>query len=147
MPPPASPGATPRSVSGHLAEILRFGMVGALGFLVDTAVLYAGLWFGLGLYAGRLVSYLVAASFTWALNRRFTFRSRSAPSAGEWLRFLGANAVGGLANLGIYTMLVAGLARVAAHPVIAVAAGSLGGLLLNYLLSRSLVFRDRTARG
>src|SRR5580658_9422815 len=84
-----------------LGELARFTSVGALGFVVDSSVLYAGLWVGLGLYAGRLLSYLAAASFTWMLNRRFTFRSSAPPSVREWSRFVAANGVGGLANLAI----------------------------------------------
>jgi putative flippase GtrA len=124
-----------------LGELARFTAVGALGFVVDSSVLYAGLWAGLGLYAGRVLSYIAAASFTWFLNRRFTFRSLEPVSVGEWLRFLAVNAVGGIANLGVYAALVARLATCAAHPVLAVAAGSLAGLLINFGLSRYAVFR------
>ena len=54
--------------SRTLVQFLRFGVVGTLGFLVDTAVLYLGLALGLGLYLGRAISYLAAASANWALN-------------------------------------------------------------------------------
>jgi hypothetical protein len=37
---------------GVLVEFLRFGVVGTIGFVVDTAVLYAGLALGLGFMAG-----------------------------------------------------------------------------------------------
>ena len=41
---------------GVLMEFLRFGVVGTIGFVVDTAVLYAGLALGLGLYCGCALS-------------------------------------------------------------------------------------------
>ena len=39
--------------SRTLLQFLRFGVVGTVGFVVDSAVLYAGLALGLGLYGGR----------------------------------------------------------------------------------------------
>jgi putative flippase GtrA len=129
---------TDRNIRG---EFVRFALVGAIGFVVDSGVLYAGLAVGFGLYFGRLVSYLAAATTTWFLNRHLTFSSSGGAWWREWLRFLAANAVGGLANLAVYTVLVTAIASVAAHPLIAVAAGSLTGLASNFHLSRRLVFR------
>ena len=124
-----------------LGEFARFACIGALGFLVDSGVLYAGLWVGLGLYFGRLVSYLASATFSWYWNRSFTFRSTVAPSIREWLHFLVANAVGGLANLAVYGGLVTRFAVCATYPVLAVGAGAVVGMAFNYTLSRHAVFR------
>jgi putative flippase GtrA len=124
-------------------QLLAFSVVGTIGFAVDAAILYAAMTvLGTGLYVGRAISYLVAATTTWALNRRFTFHGqRSSVRIIEWGRFLAANAVGGLVNYGTYAALVATQPTAAAHPVIGVAAGSLAGLALNFMLSRYLVFR------
>src|SRR3954469_10325600 len=43
-------------------ELLRFGVVGVVGFVVDAAVLIAGIALGLGPWFGRALSYLVAAT-------------------------------------------------------------------------------------
>ena len=123
-----------------MSGLARFTAVGALGFVVDSSVLYAGLAAGLTLYSGRALSYLIAATFTWYCNRRFTFRSKGRDYAREWLRYLLANAVGGAANLGIYAALVASFREVAETPVIAVAAGSATDLIFNFVLSRFVVF-------
>jgi len=127
-----------------ILQFLRFGVVGVAGFLVDAGVLTAMLWLGLGPYAGRVVSYLAAASTTFALNRAWTFRSasREVPVAAQWGRFVLLNLVGFVANYGTYAALVAGTEVVAAHPVIGVAAGSLAGMFLNFGLSRRYVFRE-----
>lgn len=122
-------------------QLLRFSAVGVVGFAVDTAVLYAALGLGAGLYTGRLASYLTAATVTWALNRRFTFReSRSAHLATEWTRFLAVNSVGGTVNYIAYAALVTTLPFVTANPWLGVAAGSLAGLAVNFTLSRRMVF-------
>jgi putative flippase GtrA len=122
-------------------EFLRFGVVGTIGFVVDSAVLYAGLALGLGLYSGRAVSYLAAATTTWALNRAWTFRGRGeAPMARQWALFVAVNLIGFACNYGTYAALVGSVAFAAQHPIVGVAAGSLAGMIGNFLLSRRFVF-------
>jgi putative flippase GtrA len=124
-----------------LLQFGRFGVVGTIGFLVDTAVLYGGMALGLGLYSGRAVSYVAAATTTWGLNRIWTFRGQGGgPVLRQWALFLAVNLVGFACNYGTYAALVASVAFVAQHPVIGVAAGSLAGMIGNFLLSRRFVF-------
>lgn len=127
------------------AEFLRFGTVGVGGFCVDVACVYA-LRGALGLYGAGMVAYFVAASANWALNRVWTFRGRAggaAPSRAhiQWLRFLAVNLVGFALNRGVYSLLVATEPLARAQPIIAVAAGAGAGFLVNFFLSRTLVFR------
>lgn len=127
--------------------LLRFAMVGAAGMPVDWGILQAMVHWGTGPYWGRVISWLGAASFTWAGNRWFTFPARRArglvPGAREWLRFLAANAVGGLVNVGLYSVLV----RFAPPPfsdlTVALVCGVGLGLVFNFALSRVLVFRGQ----
>ena len=122
----------------------RFALVGALGFVVDVGILYSLAALGTGWIAGRLGSWLGAASFTWAVNRRFTFAVAVPPSVREWLAFLAANARGGVVNLGAYYAVITRVAAGAAHPVLGVAAGSIAGLLVNFTLSARVVFQGRS---
>jgi putative flippase GtrA len=124
-----------------LGEFLRFGVVGTIGFLVDTAVVYA-LRGSLGLAGSGLVSYLVAASVTWSLNRTWTFRGHgSGRWYRQWVRFLVVNLAGALLNRGAYLALVLTSPVCAAYPVLAVAAGAVAGMFVNFALARRLVFR------
>jgi putative flippase GtrA len=127
-----------------LAQFARFAVVGVIGFVVDAGTLYAAMAaLSLNLYAGRVVSFLAAASVTWVLNRAWTFRDAPRkPSHRQWLQFVSVNSVGGLVNYGVYAVLVATVALAHRWPVIAVAAGSVSGLSFNFVLSRSLVFRE-----
>ena len=127
-----------------LPQFLRFGVVGTVGFLVDSAMLLTMMALGLGPYGGRVVSYLAAASTTFALNRAWTFRSaaRDAPMAAQWGRFVALNLVGFAANYGTYAALIATVPLVAAYPVLGVAAGSVAGMFLNFGLSRRYVFKE-----
>lgn len=133
------------SSTSHRAEtfrqFLRFGVIGTGGFVVDTSVLYLVMGLvGLDHYSGRGVSWLVAATFTWAMNRRFTF-SDSRPPFRQWLAFLASNAVGGAVNLGVYATMVTFLPVVADHPVLGVAVGAIAGLFFNFSASKWVVFR------
>lgn len=123
-------------------QFLSFAVVGALGFLVDATALQLLLNVaGLDPYSGRLGSFLVAVTFTWAMNRHFTFASEDPRLLREWFRFLSANSLGAGVNLGTYGFLVWAVPLVAAHPVLGVAAGSIAGLSVNFLGSRYFVFR------
>jgi len=126
-------------------QFLLFSIVGVIGFVVDATTLYVALGvLGANLYSGRVLSYLVAATVTWALNRRYTFSAqRSTQPVSEWGRFLAANAVGGVINYLTYAILVTLVPFAARHPVLGVAAGSLAGLTVNFTLSRTVVFRGR----
>lgn len=129
-------------VAGLAQEFLRVGTVGVIGFLVDTGVLYGMLGLGAGLYLGRAVSYVSAATTTWALNRAWTFRGRgTGPVHRQWALFVVVNLGGFVLNYGTYALLVAFVPLVAAHPVLGVAAGSVAGMFSNFFLSRQLVFR------
>jgi putative flippase GtrA len=126
-----------------VAEIFSFTVIGAAGFVVDTSVLYAALYLGLGLYAGRGVSYLAAVTFTWALNSRYTFEQRATASRfRQWRRFAVSQLSGAVVNLGVYASLVQMSRYCADHPVIGVAVGSLMGLMANYLAARRYVFEQ-----
>ena len=125
-----------------LGQFLRFGVVGTAGFLMDAAVLYLMLALGLGPYAGRVVSYLAAATLTFALNRAWTFRAAArAPVARQWGAFVALNLLGFAANYGTYAALIGGSPLVAADPILGVAAGSVAGMFINFAVSRRFVFR------
>ncbi len=124
-----------------LVQFLRFGGVGACGFVVDTAVVYASRGW-LGLYGAGMLSFCLAATTTWALNRVWTFRGRgSGPAHRQLVLFMAANAIGFVLNRGAYVALIATSPFCAANPVLAVAAGALAGMFSNFTMSRRLVFR------
>ena len=122
-------------------SFLRFALVGIGGLLVDLTVLYAGLW-GLGLswILAKAFSFLAAATFTWWMNRQFTFGKSDKSIIIEWGSFLATNAFGGFVNLSIYTAVVTQFYPYFWMPAVATGLGSLGGLFFNYLLSKHLVF-------
>jgi putative flippase GtrA len=133
-------------VIGTLPPFFRFAITGAAGFFVDIAVLWAAMhWGGLSPYAGRAVSYLAAATFTWAVNRHLTFGERRARDgigmAREWLAFLTVNLGGMSVNYALFAVLVAWGPAPLSNPFIAAGGGSIAGLFVNYAASSRFVFR------
>lgn len=127
-------------------ELLLFGVAGVIGFLVDSGVLYL-LKASLGLYYGRLVSFVCAVLTTWIINRQLTFNQRASglSLAQEFFRYLGLMLGGGVVNYTSYALLVYFVDFVARQPVWGVAVGSCAGMLVNWLLARFFIFRGRTA--
>lgn len=121
--------------------LLMFAVVGVIGFVVDVSVLYAlAAW--LGWYGARIVSFVAAASATWALNRRYTFSAaaRSRSIAVEYFTYLLAMLGGATVNYGIYALMLYWF-PMRGSAAIGVALGSIGGLAVNFLSARYLIFR------
>jgi putative flippase GtrA len=124
-----------------LVQFMHFGVVGVIGFLIDTATVYS-LRASLGLYGAGAVAYIVAASGNWVLNRIWTFRGQgSGPAHRQWALFMLVNLLGFALNRGAYALLVTFVPLCAAQPVYAVAGCAIAGMFLNFRMSRSVVFR------
>lgn len=123
-------------------RMFKFGCVGVMGFAVDSGVLlFCIKIIGLDPYSARIISYIVAATATWFGNRMLTFADR--PKTGrrrQWLLFLAANGPGMLVNNSVYALAISHIPYVYDNPVWAVAAGSVAGMLLNYVAATRLVF-------
>lgn len=122
-----------------------FCIAGAIGFAIDAGIVQ-GLVSGLDWnpYLSRLLSFLAAASATWAFNRHYTFTSERRYSLrGEWLRYLLAMAAGFVLNFSVYSFFVFHYPLVQRIPALGVAAGSVAGMVINFAASRYWVFRKR----
>nr|WP_281389327.1 GtrA family protein [Parapusillimonas granuli] len=125
-----------------LRETILFGVAGTVGFMVDTAVLYA-LQGIMGPFYARALSFLAAVLATWLINRNLAFRGRASALSrkSEFLSYLVLMLAGGLVNYGVYSALVLWQPVVRQHLVLGVAAGSLAGMSVNFLTARYLLFR------
>ena len=122
-----------------MKRFLRFCVVGALAYLVDAGVL-TGLVSGLAAdpYAARVASFLAAASFTWWLNRRWTFEVKREPTRSEWLSYVALMVIGAVVNYGTYAAAITWWPLAREHLGLAVALGSIAGLGGNCLSSSRL---------
>ena len=128
-----------------MRQLALFCVGGVIGFIVDAGLLrvFVSL-FGWNAYAARLLSFLAAATATWLFNRHHTFRgARYYGLFGEWARYVFAMCGGFAVNYSVYAALYYHVALVRHLPELGVAAGSLGGLTVNYLSSRWWIYRHR----
>jgi putative flippase GtrA len=128
-----------------VSAFVRFGLVGAAGFVVNEAALWIALHLlQLGKDAGWFFAFVPAVTFTWWGNRTFTFHEHASTGAAavlqEWLRFIVTNSFGALVNFVVYELLIR---FAAANPLLALACGVLAGMVFNFVLSKRLVFRPR----
>ena len=127
-------------------EILLFAISGAIGFVVDAAIVqFLVREWGVNPYEARVASFLCAATTTWSFNRRYTFAGKSSGSRRrELIRYLVAMAGGFALNYGTYATFVAAWPLVRSWPAIGVAAGSIAGAVLNFLTSKYWIFRAKS---
>jgi putative flippase GtrA len=127
-------------------EFLFFAAAGVAGLGVDVGVLYlAAPW--LGWYFARVLSFVAAATATWALNRRYAFAARHSGVSmlREYLGYLLTMLGGAFVNYGVYVLVLHTLSGPWA-PAAGVALGSLAGMVLNFLSARHLIFKSRRER-
>ena len=128
--------------AGQAARLRRyatFGMVGAVGFAIDSALLEGLIrladWNAL---AARVPAIIVAGLATYLLNRRFTFRAAGRASLAEAGRYAAGLASASALNYAIFAGLL--LAMPALAPLFALVAASLAAMALSYAWHSRLVF-------
>jgi dolichol-phosphate mannosyltransferase len=118
-------------------QLVRFGLVGGVGFVVNLAV-YTLFVHGVGLeYRGAsVVAWLVAVANNFVLNRHWTFDARDGLAHRQAVRFLLVSLAAEVISLLMLTLLVetGGLSKVPAQ-AIAVAAATPVSFLGNKLWS------------
>jgi len=124
-------------------QFLSFGVVGTIGFLVDAGVLILAInYLGLELFFSRLLSFSVAVTVTWYLNRKHTFENQSNRHAlNEWVYYSALNSVGALINLSIFMWLVIQYEYLHENPIAPLAIASAIAMVFNFLMSRFVVFQ------
>lgn len=126
-------------------EVLKFGSVGIAGFIVDTAVLYV-FKDTFGLYYSRLLSFLLAVSTTWVLNRTITFSELKTHHGNLWLEFFhyfSLMSLGGVINIATYSSAITSSQFIESYPVIGIAIGSLAGMSFNFITSKIFIYREK----
>lgn len=120
-------------------RFLRFGLVGACGFLADAGALTL-LVHGLAIdpFLARVFSIGIALSVTWLLNRTFTFPKSRRGVAVEGMRYSGIGVGSSLVNYIVYSATLMLLPAIS--PLAALVAGSAAALIFSYFGYSRLVF-------
>lgn len=127
------------------ADLQRFGLVGGIGFVVDASVLQILVsqahW---SPYSARGLSFGLAVTVTFALNRLWTFRHRRISSkTAAYARYFLVQGTGALINLAVFYLCLSLVPFLQAWPIVALAIGSAVALLFTFNASRHLVFVDK----
>jgi putative flippase GtrA len=125
--------------------LLRFGLTGALGFIVDASVLHllVTLW-DANVYVARGCSFTCAATTTWLVNRIFTFSATPKSPQGlfaEWTAYFVASLGGGCLNYAAFAIAVRLSPLIHQFPSIGVAIGTAVGMTFNFVAYARYVFR------
>jgi putative flippase GtrA len=126
-------------------EAALFALGGLIGLLVDAGAVQALVgWGGWNPYGARVLSFLLAATATWAWNRRRTFAHRASgrSPAAEWLHWLGLMGLGACVNYAVYAALLLSFEPLTRWPALATAAGSAVAALVNFSTARGVLFRQ-----
>jgi putative flippase GtrA len=120
-------------------QLVRFGLVGGVGFAVNIAV-YSLFVHPLGTdyRVASVAAWLVAVANNFVLNRHWTFDAREGRAHFQAMRFLLVSLVAEIFSLLLLTVLVegAGLAKVAAQALAVTAS-----MPLNFLGNKLWSFR------
>ena len=100
-------------------RFMRFGLVGALGFVVDAGVMQLLVSFaGVGAIEARAISIPTAVLATWVLNRTFTFGKTADRALPSLVRYAAVSAGGAAVNFIVYSALILASSTLAARPMI-----------------------------
>lgn len=132
----------------HFGRLRRFAGVGSVGFLIEAGIV-TGLtqWAGWTAWHARMPSFTTAVLVTWILNRNTTFKGRGSKNLlAEALMYFGTQAGGAAINLLIFGIALQILPRLQSVPVFALALGSIGGLVFNYVVAATLIYSTEQPR-
>lgn len=123
-------------------QFLRFGATGAVGFSVDAGILYALVKLGADPYLARLISFAVAVTVTWIINRSWTFRTTAnIASNNRYIRYLLVQMTAVSVNYAFYAAVLSFLPVTPVNAVFALAVGSIFGLIVNFSGAKMFVFK------
>jgi putative flippase GtrA len=127
-------------------RVIAFGLVGGTGFAIEAVILQGLSMVGLQPIMGRAVSFPVAVTATWLLNKRYTFRDRVVTKGrSQYLLYVGGALGGAALNIAAFVLTIRRWPALASQPVLPLMIGSALGLVFNYTWVNMLVFKGTTA--
>ncbi|MGI9265208.1 MAG: GtrA family protein [Gammaproteobacteria bacterium] len=131
------------------ARFFRFFLSGGVGFLIEAVVLTTLVKsFDFNIYLARAISFSLAVTVTWLLNRRYAFADLASARRGdEYSRYFAIQITGAVINLGIFAGLISAKPDLAQIPVVPLAVGAAIALFFNFGASRGFVFRGDGKKG
>lgn len=123
-----------------MSRLVRFGIVGATGFVVDAAVLELLMrTTPLGPFLSRAIAIAVAIAATWLLNRNFTFGASRHSVVGEGVRYGSVGLTSAVLNYLVYSALL--VVFPALSPLEALVLSSIAATAFSFFAYSRFVFR------
>ena len=123
-------------------RFISFALVGGFGVLVNILVLQLAMMAGAGFGTAQTIGTIIAMVANFGLNNQLTYRAQRLKGARAWrglVLFLAVCSLGAYANIGIAKALYAENG----HGLFSGAAGAAVGVVWNYAVSATLVWRVR----
>ncbi|MDD2875754.1 MAG: glycosyltransferase family 2 protein [Acidiphilium sp.] len=123
-------------------RFIAFALVGAFGMVVNLAITLAARRFGFDFGTAQAIGTVAAMVANFEMNNRLTYRTMRLRGGGYWrglVLFMLVCGLGAIANIGIARALY----RQDATGIAASAAGAAIGVVWNYAVSATLVWRAR----
>jgi putative flippase GtrA len=129
---------------------LKYVVAGGLGFAVDaTTLVMLTSVFKWQPISARLLSFMVAVTATWWINRRYAFSDRRAAtrrtSSDEYLRYLTTQSFGAGISLLIFVALLWRWPVLQSMLIVPLAIGSICALCFNFYIMDRFVFPRHSA--
>ena len=121
-----------------------FVLVGAIGFLIDAGILTVLMTgFEFDHYRARAISFTIAVTATWYMNRRWVFERNAVRISGrEYTSYFVVQVIGAVINLSVFVAAIEFAPNLASWPVIPLAIGAAAALLFNFTVSSRFVFAE-----
>jgi putative flippase GtrA len=131
------------TAAAGVPRLLRFGVVGVIGFLLDAGATEILVSAGMGKLTARVAALALAIGATFLMNRRLTWRSERTGGAlaAEGGRYVGVALAGAALNWLVYAGLVTAFPDL--RPALGVAAGSVVAMAFTYVGYGRWVFGRR----
>lgn len=128
-------------MTNTLKQFIKFGIIGASGLGVGLGTINIMMLFDTGFVAANILAFIIAATWNFFLNRKFTFGSDSNKSlVKQWIQFLASCSLGAAANWAISFSLYYSIPHLEKHYNIPALIGVTVGCIANFMCSKYLVF-------
>jgi putative flippase GtrA len=133
-----------RSKQALVIRFSKFGLVGGVGFGVDTFFYLFIQFLGADHSTARFISYWCAATNNWFLNRIFTFKDKDKDHHGtQWLKYMMMCGVSFILNGGTYFLLTSYIDFFSEYKFLAFMIGIGFGMTTNFTISHLIIFKNR----
>lgn len=118
-------------------SFFKFLVIGSIGFIIDSGISLGLIHIGVNPAAARPPAIFLAMSFTWLLNRRHTYKVKSAASLQEAVRYFVVAIISAILNFSIYYFLIINNS----FPLIAIGISTIIVAIFSYFAYKKIVFK------